>query len=1146
MSTNQQPFESPVLLQHYLRRASELSQTGTFLIDLGRRTIFVSEEMARLLGTGDEAFELPLDEYRRRFYHPADQQPSVAKAEASYATGGVFQLETRVIRADGQEIWVRSCSRVETDERGERVVVGVMQDITESVRTRARLERQSLLLERLTERLQLATSAADIGIWDWDVVTNALVWDETMCRLYGIGLRDAPGQYGDWLSMLSESHRARVAERIRAALGGEPFVDDEFEVERPDGSRHVLRAAWRVVRDEQGAPLRMVGVNYDVTARRRAEQSLTASAGLLRQLIKHTPAAVAMFDTDMRYIAVSDRWLTDYHLEGQEILGRSHYEVFPDIPERWKAVHRRVLAGATETCDEDPFERADGTIEWLQWSVRPWLTGDGRVGGVTMLTQVITDRKRAEELLRDSETRFRALSEDAHVGIYIIEEGQVTYANPALEAMFGRPAADLLGRRWFEHVHPDDRDRVARHVEGRLAGDLSRVQYEMRIIQANGATALLDVRSSVASIGGRPTIVGNVMDVTERKRAEQLLYESEQRFRTLIEKAPIAIGVSRGGYALWGNERFRALWGYRAEDLEGRALSEMWAPERGPSVMARAKLLTPGTAPSSFEAMARRKDGSLFPAHATAVAVDLPEGRTSIGFFTDETERKRAEDALRDSERRFRELAENIDEVFWVLDPHDVTLQYVSPAYERVFGRPAKHGPWCDVWLDAVHPDDRERVRSAAGRYWRDWEETYRIRRPDLSVRWIHERAFPLLDDGVVYRVVGTAMDITEQRDLELQMRHAQKMEAIGVLAGGVAHDFNNMLSVILSYSSLLLEELSQPDPMRADILEMKNAAERAAALTQQLLVFSRRKPSQARLVDLNEVLASTEKMLRRVIGEDVVLQTGFAAAGAPVVVDGGQIEQVLMNLAVNARDAMPDGGALTIEIGRVEALPLDAPMGLPPRPYVTLSVTDTGVGMDAATRARIFEPFFTTKEAGKGTGLGLSTVFGIIRQSGGHIEVDSEVGKGCTLRIWLPVAVEEVVDVPMSTREEELGGVETVLIVEDEEAVRRLARNILTKRGYRVLEAASAGDAILICEKEATRIDLVLTDVVMPLMRGEVLASRLAALRPGLRVVFMSGYPDHGAQLGSSSPAVWIEKPFTPGTLLRGVRAALSLTSPA
>jgi two-component system cell cycle sensor histidine kinase/response regulator CckA len=454
-------------------------------------------------------------------------------------------------------------------------------------------------------------------------------------------------------------------------------------------------------------------------------------------------------------------------------------------------------------------------------------------------------------------------------------------------------------------------------------------------------------------------------------------------------------------------------------------------------------------------------------------------------------------------------------------------------------------------FLDLIHADDRHELEASFGRAIagdRVCAVEFRVVWPDGSTHWIFGRAQASYDaNGAPLRLLGVAVDIDERRSLEDQLRQAQKMDAIGQLAGGVAHDFNNLLTAIKGYSGLLLQSLApDDDERRGDVEEIVVAADRATSLTGQLLAFGRKQILQPTLLDLNDLVAGTNRMLRRLIGEDIEFVTMLGSDLGAIRADAGQIEQIVVNLAVNARDAMPQGGRLSIGTSRVELDDsyMELHVGLQPGTYVMLTVSDTGTGMDANTLRRVFEPFFTTKERGKGTGLGLATVYGIVKQSGGHIWAYSEIGRGATFKVYLP-SVEGMADLRRSADalEEPQGGIETVLLVEDERAVRFVARAILEKAGYHVLDADAPGFAEAIFAEHGASIDLLVTDVIMPGGSGPGLFKRLAVDRPDLKVLFMSGYTDDAiVHQGELEPGIaFLQKPFTAQGLLRKVREAIN-----
>jgi len=498
-----------------------------------------------------------------------------------------------------------------------------------------------------------------------------------------------------------------------------------------------------------------------------------------------------------------------------------------------------------------------------------------------------------------------------------------------------------------------------------------------------------------------------------------------------------------------------------------------------------------------------------------------------------------------------------------------------SADLERIHGlAPGDFGGTQESFLDQVYPADRELVKTSLARTLDDGSEheiEYRIVWPNHEIHWVEGRGAVIRNrKGKPVQMIGLCMDVTarkhaeellqnahdelerrveertaERKDLQAQLNQSQKLEAVGQLAGGIAHDFNNLLTAIMGYSQLSLVRLPLDNPLRPNLEEIKKAGDRAASLTRQLLAFSRKQVMQPRVFDLNSVIADLEKMLRRMIAEDIELRTRFQAKLGNVKADPGQIEQVIVNLAVNARDAMPLGGKLTIETANIDLDETYAQQHLAvvPGAYVMLAVSDTGMGMDAETQQHIFEPFFTTKEVGKGSGLGLSTVYGIVKQSGGNIWVYSETGKGTTVKIYLPRVDEVAEEYKRTVAQSDLPqGNETILLVEDDEMVRRVAREVLKTSGYRVLEAASGSAARQICEQNKDVIHLLLTDVVMPEMSGREVVNRLLPMHPEMRVLYMSGYAEnaivhHGVLDQGIS---FIQKPFGPQALALKVREVL------
>jgi PAS domain S-box-containing protein len=630
--------------------------------------------------------------------------------------------------------------------------------------------------------------------------------------------------------------------------------------------------------------------------------------------------------------------------------------------------------------------------------------------------------------------------------------------------------------------------------------------------------------------------------------------------RAVAHQLRLALDSARMGVWEWHIATGRVTWSEHVEPLFAvapgafagtfDAYLELLHPEDRGTVLSAIQASVSGTADDfHVEHRVLLADGSVRWIEGMGRVHRDESGRAArmAGTVADVTARRAAEQALRDSEERFRQLADNVREVFWVTDLVSGSVLYVSPAYESIWGRPRRglyEAP--RSWADAVHPDDRERVCHAIeGMAGWGYDEEYRIARPDGTERWIHDRGFPIRDrTGRVYRVAGLAEDVTERKQIEGALRESQKLEAVGRLAGGVAHDFNNMLAAILMQVDLAETYADLPDDVRGILKEIRDAATRAGALTRQLMLFSRKEVLQPRALDLNACVSSMAGMLERLVREDVRLQFTLHPRPLITLADPGMLDQVILNLAVNARDAMPHGGALVIETAAqiVDDDDTRTNPDVPPGDYVCLRVRDTGSGIGTEHLPHIFEPFFTTKGMGRGTGLGLATVFGIVKQHRGAIRVASDVGRGTTFEVLFPASSE-----PVAVHAEDLpapsGGHETVLVVEDDSTVRRLTRLLLARHGYRVLEAGSGAEALRVWEQHDGAIDLLFTDMVMPTgLTGRQLAAALATRKPGLKVILTTGYSAEvaGRELSLDKGQSFLQKPCPPHDLLVAVRRML------
>jgi len=809
---------------------------------------------------------------------------------------------------------------------------------------------------------------------------------------------------------------------------------------------------------------------------------------------------------------------------------------------------------------ETNHQAADGSLHPVNFSLRPVLGDTGQVLALVAEGHDITVQKQALEQHRQMATEQRAILNTVTAGLCLVKERRVQWFNPAYAAMFGYSPEELVGvdvRRYYAEL--EDFERVGGEGYARLAqGDGYSTEALKR--RRDGTTFWCNI--SGRALNPRHLDEGSIWllhDITQRRQSEEALRLSEERLETAQAQARIGSWefdpVTRT--IVWSKEMYR---------LAGRdpqlgppspdSVLEVLHPDDRPLLTQATQQAAQSKDPCTCEYRSNPAHGPIRHFISIIQSARDPAGRLLHldGTFQEITERKRAEEAARESEHRFQLLVENSNDIIAVIDARGAYLSVSGPLKailgyvpEELVGR---------TGFELIHPADTTATTEALARALADPGVTHRVENRyrhklghwvDLEVvgtNWTHDPGIR----GVVLNIreISARKQAEQERTtLQAQLQQAMKMEAVGRLAGGVAHDFNNLLTVITGNAELASCELAPADPISQYLAEIAKAAESAASLTRQLLAFSRRQLIEPRILNLSELVENLRKMLHRLIGEDIELRTLLAADLATVKVDPGQFDQVVVNLAVNARDAMPGGGCLTLSTANVA---LDESYGrrhpdVKPGRYVRLAVQDTGQGMSAEVKQRLFEPFFTTKPKGRGTGLGLAVIFGIVQQAGGSIDIESEPGQGTTFNIHLPCCDDPAEKLLPAAMPQDLPrGHETILLVEDETSVRELATTMLKRQGYHVLTAANGDAALALAAQRPGHIDLLLTDVVMPGMNGRELSERLLQLRPGLAVLFASGYTEdtilrHGV-LGETTHL--LAKPFTLPTLANKVRQVL------
>ncbi len=978
----------------------------------------------------------------------------------------------------------------------------------------------------------------------------------------------------------------------------------EEEYPLPTGGKSYLAKTLIPVRDDGGSVWRLIAVTRDVTERRLAADALFGAQEVFRTLVENSPDIIARYDRDCRRTYVNPTYLKVAQISEPELLSTAPTQRSP-LPaasaDVLQGLLRRVLKSGVPEAVDVIWPKSDNVDYWYNIYAFPELDRDGQVASVMTISRDITEYKRTEEGLRASEERYRSVVSAMSEGIVFQgADGAIEACNASAEAIMGLTRDQMMGRTsvdldWWA-VHEDGSPfpgeshpsmvtlRTGEPCQGVIMG----------LHKPGGTLTWISINSYPLLHSGdtRPyAVVTSFTDITERKRAEHQLQREIDRERMLLElyeRAQLLTDRELYDYALdHAVSLTESSIGFfhRVSDDQSSVILTTWNAEALKGCAADYETVYPLGDAGNWVDCIRLKRPVVYNDYAASPNKrGLPEGHFPVARFMSVPvlegdkvrfifgvgnkkdpyedgdvvqlqlvaselqkilERRNAEEALRASEERYRRFVEDDVAGAFVSTP-DGTLLACNPAFARMIGSASPEEALAtNVVTLYQDPVARETVLAEMRARGRIDQREIAWRRVDGSPLAVVETAIGDFDeDGELTRIRGYLIDVTDRRQLEEQLRQAQKMEAIGRLAGGVAHDFNNLLTAISGYADILAGEMDADDARRADVAEIRNAANRATTLTRQLLAFSRRSVLQPVVIDMNAVVGGIAPMLRRLLGEQIELRTVQAPDLGHVRADPAQIEQVLLNLVVNARDAMPGGGTLTIETAnaKLDDEYVRTHTLVSVGSYVLLAVSDTGIGMDDATMAHLFEPFFTTKPVGEGTGLGLATIYGIVAQSGGHVTAYSEPGRGSTFKVFLPRVPAPVEAQAAAAVGPARGGNETILLVEDAEAVRTFTNRILVGLGYTVFATGSGAEALEFAAHHGRPVDLLVTDVMLPGMNGRDVSERLTAVWPSLRTLFISGYTHdsivHRGELDSG--VAFLGKPFTPDTLGRAVREVL------
>jgi PAS domain S-box-containing protein len=1064
-------------------------------------------------------------------------------------------LTLRWVRKDGRVIWTEQRNIPITDASGRTVALqGIARDITDRIMTEEKLRESEKFLQTIIE-----TEPACVKMLD----RSGLV---LMMNRAGLDMIDADSfeqirgkpVYG----LILPDHRRKFCDLTDSVFAGKSGTL-AFEAKGFKGRSVWLETHAVPLRDDRNNIIAALGITRDITEQRKAEDSLRRSEAIYHDLVETSHDLIWQCDAQGRYVYLNPAWEPVIGYTVEEMLGRRFADFqTPAQAERDSREFARLLRGSEVRGYETVHKAKDGRDIYLVFNAKFVRDSAGQVTGTRGTAYDVTERKRIEDAVREREFWIRESQRVAHIGSYVLDipSGRWT-GSETLDAVFGiGKDYERSVSGWSALIHPDDRERMNGHLAG-IVAQKARFDADYRIVrQSDGEERWVSGLGELVLDGrGVPVkMLGTIQDITDRKRAEHALLKSEQRYKQLLESVTsymYAVTVENGrAVSTVHGPGCVAVTGYAAEEYAADPLLwyRMVHDQDKQLVLRQAEDVLAGGHPGPVEHRVRHKTGAVVWVRSTVVPHTDDEGRLTSydGLIADITAQRRAEEFSLN-------ILENVDEGFLVID-RDYTVLSANKAFSRLVGRDPREviGRKC---YEVSHRISRrpcfDEGEDCAVRH------AFRTETPHTVVQAHHDahgnslsietKAFPLRDDaGRVVAAIEILNNITDKKRLEDQLRHSQKMEAVGLLAGGISHDFNNILTAIIGYGNLVKMKMPADDPLQPYIEQILSSSARAANLTQGLLAFSRKQLINPRPLEVNDAARRFERLLQRVIGEDVELRTDLAPGEMTILADPSQLEQVLMNLATNARDAMPRGGTLTVRTETAvigEEFRKEHGFG-DDGSYACISIRDSGEGMDSATRSHIFEPFFTTKEQGKGTGLGLAIVYGIMKQNNGYVLVDSAPGAGSCFRLYFPIIAAAALTIKPSEQLPPSEGHETILIAEDDVTIRLLTRTMLNEFGYTVIEAADGEEAVVRFREHRDAVKLVILDVVMPKKSGKEVHDEIVAIKPDVKTLYVSGYSADVIRTKGITGETQniILKPVSPMDLLRSVRRILDSSEAA